>query len=101
MCDILRPMGVAYYGASMVIATIDAMATVLTGERDFFALGGSVDTYRAKAIWHRLKKSHPVDDQLLVGCSCARRDGEPSARVVNEHHRALSGTRRFARFATI
>ena len=44
MIDVLRtvkPMGPAYHAASMVISAIDGMATFLTGERYYFAAGGS------------------------------------------------------------
>lgn len=44
MIDVLRtvkPMGPVYHGASMVIASIDAFAQLLTGERHYFSATGS------------------------------------------------------------
>ena len=52
----VRPMGVAYHGASMVIAAIDGLGTVLTGELEPFAIGGSVGPGRAEAVRARQRE---------------------------------------------
>ena len=52
----VRPTSPVYRGASMVIAAIDDLATMLTGERDFFAIGGSVGPGRAKAVRARRRE---------------------------------------------
>ena len=41
VCRCVKPMGPVYHAASMVISAIDAMATLLTGERFYFSIGGS------------------------------------------------------------
>ncbi len=38
----VRPTGPVYHGASMVIASIDGFATLLTGQRYYFSADGSV-----------------------------------------------------------
>ena len=38
----VRPTGPVYHGAAMVISAIDGFATVLTGERHYFSIDGSV-----------------------------------------------------------
>ena len=52
----VRPTSPVHRGASMVIAAIDDLATVLTGERDFFAIGGSVGPDRAEAVRARRRE---------------------------------------------
>jgi hypothetical protein len=37
----VKPFGAIYHGLSMVIAAIDALAVLLTGERDYFTGLGS------------------------------------------------------------
>ena len=47
MIEVLRcvkPMGPTYHAASMVISAIDAMATLLTGERYYFSADGSASS---------------------------------------------------------
>ena len=41
VCRCVKPMGPVYHGASMVIAAIDALATLLTGQRYYFSAHGS------------------------------------------------------------
>lgn len=41
VCRCVKPMGPVYHAASMVISAIDAMATLLTGERFYFSAEGS------------------------------------------------------------
>jgi hypothetical protein len=36
----MKPAGPLYYSASTVLAAIDALALMLTGQRDYFALKG-------------------------------------------------------------
>ena len=55
----VRPTGPVYHGASMVIASIDGFATLLTGERYYFSVDGSVASeerraqLRGRADWER------------------------------------------------
>jgi hypothetical protein len=46
----VRPFGPAYHCIMVVVTGIDALATFMTGNRDHFAVGGSVltDQQRAK-----------------------------------------------------
>ena len=37
----VKPFGAVYHGLSMVISAIDALAVLLTGERDYFAIMGT------------------------------------------------------------
>lgn len=41
VCRCVKPMDPVYHGASMVILAIDALATLLTGERYYFSDDGS------------------------------------------------------------
>ena len=41
ICGRVKPMGPVYHGASMVMAAIDAFATLLTGQRYYFSADGS------------------------------------------------------------
>jgi len=41
VCGRVKPMGVVYHGAAMVMAAIDGFAVVLTGHRHYFHAGGS------------------------------------------------------------
>ena len=38
----VRPTGAVYHGAQMVVSAIDAFATLLTGQRYYFGIEGSV-----------------------------------------------------------
>ena len=55
----VRATGPVYHGAAMVIASIDAFATLLTGQRYYFSADGSVaadarrDEVRRLAEWER------------------------------------------------
>ena len=60
MIGVLRtvtPMGVSYHGASMVVAAIDGMGTVLTGRLDPFAIGGTVGPGRAMELLARQREA--------------------------------------------
>ena len=41
VCRCVKPMGPVYHAALMIISAIDAMATLLTGERFYFSADGS------------------------------------------------------------
>lgn len=42
----MKPAGPLYYSGATVIAAIDALALMLTGERDYFALKAAASTFR-------------------------------------------------------
>ncbi len=52
----VRSIGVAYHDASMVIAAIDWLGTVLIGEMEPFAISGSVGPSKAKAVRARQRE---------------------------------------------
>ena len=45
----VRPTGPVYHGAAMVISAVDGFATVLTGERHYFSIDGSVSSDRHRS----------------------------------------------------
>ena len=55
----VRATGPVYHGAAMVIVSIDAFATLLTGQRYYFSADGSVaasarrEELRARAQWEQ------------------------------------------------
>ena len=64
----VRPTGPVYHGAAMVIASADAFATLLTGERYYFSSEGSTaaeqrrEVLREQAAWERGETpADPVD----------------------------------------
>lgn len=56
VCKCVTPMGLTYRAASLVIAAIDAMATLLTGDRYYFFPIGSGATAQNAVDQEKLAK---------------------------------------------